>query len=293
MEIDEGQHELKMATASTAQSQKMIPERKGSFKQCTARFDGIRDNLNKFLVTICLYKDVERVNEDVALRELPLLFEGEAAAWWDTVGGNVTKWSQAMSMLQDSFAPKRAAYEIYAEVFSSKQEGNVATDEFVKQKRALLADLPNPHPDDVQVDMIYWMLKKQIRRKMPRKAIINLDDMIEKARYVDNMEKRRASVSRRWDEETMAKYFAKALVKCPHHKHRKDKEKYLHERNEERCHKCNKRKHGKYKNTTINIERFALCTLDNNTLERFASCSLVDSKDNTSSSSSCHHPSPS
>lgn len=290
MEVDEGQYDSRVG-ASTARPQ--TSEKKGSFKQCTARFDGNRENLNKFLVTICLYKDVERVNEDVALHELPLLFEGEAAEWWKTVGGNVTKWSDAMAMLQDSFAPKKTAYEIYADVFSSKQEANEPTDEFIKQKRALLAELANPHPDDVQIDMIYWMLKKQIRRKIPRSAIISFDDMIEKARYMDNMEKRKTSATRHWDEETMAKYFARSLIKCPHHKHKK--EKYLHERNEERCHKCNKRKHthGKYKNTTINIERLALCTLDSNTLERFASCSLVDSKDNTSSSSSCHHPSPS
>lgn len=292
MEVDESQDAT--AGASSASRPQPAPvQRKGSFKQCTARFDGSRDDLNKFLVTICLFKDMEKVNEDVALNELPLLFEGEAAEWWEDVGGDVAKWSDAMAMLQDSFAPKRAAYEIYSELFSSKQDANAPTDEFIKQKRALLAELPNPHPEEVQIDMIYWMLKKPIRRKISRNAIINFEDMIEKARYVDNMEKRKASGSRQWDEETMAKYFARSLVKCPHHKHKK--EKYLHERNEERCHKCNKRKHihGKYKNTTINIERFALCTLDSNTLERFASCSLVDSKDNTSSSSSCHHPSPS
>lgn len=287
MEVDEATTSGRQQAARTA--------RKGSFAQCTARFDGSRDNLNKFLVSVCLYKDVERVNEELALRELPLLFEGEAAEWWGRVGGAASKWSDAMAMLQEAYAPRRAAYEIYAELFSTKQEGNVATDEFVKRKRALLAELAEPHPEEAQIDMIYWMLRKQVRRKMPRKAIISLDDMVEKGRYVDNMEKRRATLSKRWDEETMAKYFARSVVKCPHHK--RDKEKYLHERNEERCHKCNKRKHvhGKYKSTTMSIERVALCRLDSNTLQRFAaSCSLADSgQDNTSSSSSCHHPSPS
>lgn len=285
MEVDE-------ATTSGRQQTTRGVARKGSFVGCTARFDGSRDNLNKFLVSVCLYKDVERVNEEVALRELPLLFEGEAAEWWGRVGAGASKWSDAMAMLQEAYAPRRAAYEIYADLFSTKQEASVATDEFVKRKRALLAELAEPHSEEAQIDMIYWMLRKQVRRRMPRKAIISLDDMAEKGRYVDNMEKRRATLGKRWDEETVAKYFARSVAKCPHHK--RDKEKYLHERNEERCNKCNKRKHGRYKSATISIERLALCKLDSNTLERFAaSCTLAESgKDNASSSSSCHQPSP-
>ena len=45
----------------------------------------------------------------------------------------------------------RPAYEIYAEIFSVKQDEYITIGMFIRQKQALFAELPCPHPENVQI----------------------------------------------------------------------------------------------------------------------------------------------
>lgn len=106
----------------------------GSFVNCAARFNGNVHELEKFILCITLYKDAEKINDDIALHELPLLLEGEAAVWWTKVKENVYSWPAALKMMQDTFAVRKPAYEIYQEIFATKQEACIPTEMFIRQK---------------------------------------------------------------------------------------------------------------------------------------------------------------
>ncbi|GBP96883.1 Activity-regulated cytoskeleton associated protein 2 [Eumeta japonica] len=62
--------------------------RSGSFAKCTARFDGSAsdpDVLETFLDAIEVYKECLNINDEHALRGLPILLTGNAAVWWRDV----------------------------------------------------------------------------------------------------------------------------------------------------------------------------------------------------------------
>ncbi|XP_026470154.1 activity-regulated cytoskeleton associated protein 1-like [Ctenocephalides felis] len=52
----------------------------GSFSRCTARFNGSRNSekVQEFTTTIVLYKDIESIPDEMALRGLPLLLQDTA-----------------------------------------------------------------------------------------------------------------------------------------------------------------------------------------------------------------------
>lgn len=167
------------------------PITQGSFARCTARYDGSKDRnkLNDFITTTTIYKDIEGITDANALKGLPLLLEGEAATWWQGVQHKVTTWTKATELMRIAFAPKKPSYQIYAEIFGTKQEQSSSTDSFIAQKRALLAELTHAHPEEVQLDMVYSLLKLQIRKKVPRDSVETFDQLIDKARALEEIEK--------------------------------------------------------------------------------------------------------
>ncbi|CAK9811642.1 Activity-regulated cytoskeleton associated protein 1 [Anthophora quadrimaculata] len=178
-----------LATISMQQAPAPTPMQK-SFTCCTARFDGeqTRTKVEDFIATISIYKEVENITDENGIKGLPLLLEGEAATWWQGVKAGVTTWTQATDLLRAAYAPKKPAYAIYAEVFSTKQEDHVATDIFVAQKRALLAELPHNHTEEVQLDMVYGLLKLRIREKISRCSVYSFQELVSKARTLEALE---------------------------------------------------------------------------------------------------------
>jgi hypothetical protein len=190
----------------------------GSFVGCTARFNGTRSEqeLQTFVLNVMLYKDAEGVDDETALKELPLLMEGEAATWWAGIKENICNWSEALKMLQKAFFPPKPAYQIYTEIFATKQDEYIPTEIFIQQKLALLDALPRPHPEDVKIDMIYSLLKPKIHRKVPRESIVTLGQLIAAGNRVDHKkDKKRVKRFVNFNFETM-KPAAKSKEKCSH-----------------------------------------------------------------------------
>jgi hypothetical protein len=187
MGITEDQLTRFMARAMSLNSSPLSTS--GSFATCAARYDGTisEQQLQKFILNISLHKDVEGITDEIALHELPLLLQGEAFKWWEELKENVCEWKQAMKLLKERFSPKKPPYQIYAEVFATKQDAYIKTEIFVGQKRALLDNLPQPHPEHVQIDMIYSLLRSQIRRKIPRDSITSFDQLLAEARKVEQL----------------------------------------------------------------------------------------------------------
>ncbi|CAK9806345.1 Activity-regulated cytoskeleton associated protein 1 [Anthophora plagiata] len=190
IQMTEDQLTRLLQTLSPSQHQPP-PMQQGSFARCTARFDGSKDRakLQEFITTTSIYKDIEGISDANALRGLPLLLEGEAATWWQGVQAKITTWKKAMDWMRTAFAPRKPAYQIYAEIFGSKQDAETATDTFITQKRALLADLPYQQPEEAEMDMIYSLLRVQLREKIPRDSVRTFDELIGKARSLEEIEK--------------------------------------------------------------------------------------------------------
>ncbi|KAL0811119.1 hypothetical protein ABMA28_010385 [Loxostege sticticalis] len=167
-----------------------VPCKTGSFALCTARYDGARDTslVEAFIATIVTYKNIENVTDSNAIEGLTLLLTGEASVWWLGVKLDVTTWSEAISLIRNTFAPKKPAYKIYEEIVTVKQSAPRETELFVARKRALMAELPKPHLLTSQcLDLLYASLHVVIRDRIPRDTVTTFDEFLRKARQIDEV----------------------------------------------------------------------------------------------------------
>ncbi|XP_053999877.1 activity-regulated cytoskeleton associated protein 2-like [Hylaeus anthracinus] len=116
--------------------QRTQPVKEGSFAKCTARFDGNSNHAKvvEIIATISIFKDIEFISDENALRGLPLLLEGYATTWWRGVQPTVRTWEDAIDAIRATFAPRRPAYQIYMEIFRHSQDAKTATDLFISKK---------------------------------------------------------------------------------------------------------------------------------------------------------------
>ncbi|CAK9832644.1 Activity-regulated cytoskeleton associated protein 1 [Anthophora retusa] len=182
--------EDQLARILSALSPRASTAMQGSFAKCTARYSGQRDRaiLEDFVTTTTIYKEIENITDDNAIKGLSLLLEDNAAIWWLGVKGTVKTWKKAAELLRDTFAPQRQAHEIYAEIFQTKQDPNKSTDAFIAEIRALFAELPQQLDANTQLDMIYAQLKYNIREKITRDQVATVEQLIEKARTIEKLE---------------------------------------------------------------------------------------------------------
>ncbi|GBP51321.1 Activity-regulated cytoskeleton associated protein 2 [Eumeta japonica] len=74
----------------------------------------------------------------------------------------------------------------YQQLFSLEQ-GDENTDIFVARARALLVKLPlGAITEKVEIDIVYGLLHKRIRKRLPRDAVISFDDLVRCARDVED-----------------------------------------------------------------------------------------------------------
>ncbi|XP_028158503.1 activity-regulated cytoskeleton associated protein 2-like [Ostrinia furnacalis] len=168
----------------------LSPSKPGSFALCTAHFDGTRDAalVEAFLSTITTFKKIEFVSDSNAIEGLTLLLTGEASIWWLGVKDDITSWSEAITLLRTTFAPKRPAYKIYEEIVCIKQSQPRGTELFVAKKRALMAELPKPALTVSQcLDLLYASLHVDIRDKIPRDSVSSFDEFLRKARQIEEV----------------------------------------------------------------------------------------------------------
>ncbi|XP_076648057.1 activity-regulated cytoskeleton associated protein 2 [Halictus rubicundus] len=145
--------------------------------------------VSAFIAAVSIFKDIENISDENALKGLPLLFEEHAAVWWRGVRGSVSSWKEALETIKTTFAPRRPAYQVYTELFRTTQDANTPTDLFISRNRAQLAELPNPHPETVQIDMIYGLLHPPLRKKIPRESVKTFTELMKCAREVEDLEK--------------------------------------------------------------------------------------------------------
>lgn len=171
------------------QSASMEPNK--NFTRCDIRFFGERDHskVEEFITAVEIFKSIENISDDDALTGLPLLLKDGASIWWKGVRSEIKTWSAAIKHLRSAFAPKRQPHEVYLELFSSVQGNNESIDEFLCRKRALLGMLPpKRHKEEEQIDLIYGLLKLEIKKKIARVDIKTFEHLLERARYLEALE---------------------------------------------------------------------------------------------------------
>lgn len=160
----------------------------GNFSSCSARFNGsARDAevLEAFIDSVQIYKECTNVSDELALRGLPMLLEGEAAVWFRGVRASITSWSDALERLRAMFGVARPPHKIFRDVFSAEQQEHERADVFVGRLRASLAQLPYELEERIKLDIVYGLLHKRIRKRVQRKSVTSLDALIQSARDIE------------------------------------------------------------------------------------------------------------
>ncbi|KAJ8914933.1 hypothetical protein NQ315_016087 [Exocentrus adspersus] len=158
-----------------------------NFSKCSTRFNGSKDSdVNAFIDAILVYKDCALVNDENALKGLPMLLDGFAAKWYQGVKATITSWNEAIDLLRTAFGPRKPPYRVYRDLFATEQDSNTPCDVFVCKARAILADLPaDTLKEETQIDMVYGLLHCRIREKVPRDSVSTFTELLKKCRHIE------------------------------------------------------------------------------------------------------------
>lgn len=159
----------------------------GNFSKCSSRYDGTKDSdVSAFIDAIEVYKDCTGITDANALKGLPMLLDGFAAKWFQGVKATVPSWQDAVGLLRNTFGPRKPPYRVYRELFADEQDSETKTDVFICKMRSILAQLPSGTlTEEVQLDMVYGLLHRKVREKVPRDSINNFNELLVQARLAE------------------------------------------------------------------------------------------------------------
>uniref|UniRef100_A0AAR5P2T7 CCHC-type domain-containing protein n=1 Tax=Dendroctonus ponderosae TaxID=77166 RepID=A0AAR5P2T7_DENPD len=171
-----------LSRLSVQPSTSPVPMQTGNFSKCSTSFDGAKDSdVNAFIDAIGVYKDCTNISDQNALRGLPMLLDGFAATWFQGVKSSLTDWNRALILLRTTFP----------------------SDIFICKARAVLAQLPNDTlTEATQIDMIYGLLHRRVREKVPRDKVSSFEELLTQARLAE--ETFEAPVYRQEDNRSLA-----------------------------------------------------------------------------------------
>ncbi|CAK1547732.1 unnamed protein product [Leptosia nina] len=150
-------------------------------------FSGAEDG-QQFLSALRTFKDIENINDQDAMKSLPVLLKGDAAQWWHSIKNEKNTWSDFIVEFERRFVSPKPAYQIYRQIFvTQKQE---KTKEFINQKRILFSKLPsaNRHSENQQIDMIYGLLKITVQNVLMRDDVRNFNDFLQRVQNIEDLE---------------------------------------------------------------------------------------------------------
>ncbi|XP_072375550.1 activity-regulated cytoskeleton associated protein 1-like [Diabrotica undecimpunctata] len=151
----------------------------GNFVKYTARFDGtVNADVEAFLNNVVNFKDCSQISDEYALRSLSMLLNGFAATWWQVIKNTVLTWEDTVQALKDAYSKKLVHYLLFREVFSREQNSGEPTELFVSHIRALHAQLPYTLTEEVQLDMVYSLLVRKLRKRLPRYKFYNFKELL-------------------------------------------------------------------------------------------------------------------
>uniref|UniRef100_A0A2A4J7C9 CCHC-type domain-containing protein n=1 Tax=Heliothis virescens TaxID=7102 RepID=A0A2A4J7C9_HELVI len=161
----------------------------GNFTKCTARFDGkSRDAevLEAFIDAVEVFKECAGVTDEHALRGLSMLLTDDAAVWWRGARAGVGTWPTALARLRATYGVQQPAYRILRQVFACEHSECERAEVFIAKVRCLLVKLPYSVPSAMQVDIVYGLLNRRIRKRLSRDSVTDIDSLLERARIVED-----------------------------------------------------------------------------------------------------------
>ncbi|KAF2902186.1 hypothetical protein ILUMI_04000 [Ignelater luminosus] len=174
--------------APVSASAVISPPEMGNFSKCGSRFSGkTTEDVQAFIDAITVYKKCAQISDANALKGLPMLLDGLAAAWFQGANSLFQTWYEAIDGLKNAFGKKLLPHRISRDLFAREQRDDEPTDVFVSTSRALLAQLPEtPVLDEThKLNMICGLLSSRIRKNIPRGQVTDFTKLIEKARAVE------------------------------------------------------------------------------------------------------------
>lgn len=160
---------------------------RSTFAQCPAKFGGSKTEVEPFLAAVTVFKEVEKISDANALEGLPLVMVGDAAIWWQGVKAHIKTWDNFKERLRHTFSPKRLDYELYQDLVNVKQDEQTPTEFFIAKKRALLAEMSEPHTDQQEISLVFGQIRLAVREKISRDTVQTFDDLLTKARSIESM----------------------------------------------------------------------------------------------------------
>lgn len=202
--LSDDQFEALLSRLSIPPNTTVVSSTSGNFSKCNSRFDGSKDSdVNAFIDAIEVYKDCTNISEENALRGLPMLLDGFAATWFQGVKSSLTDWNRALALLRTTFGPTKPPYRVYRDLFAQEQDAKTKCDVYICKARAILAQLPTGTlTEATQIDMIYGLLHRRVREKVPRDKVASFEELLTQARLAE--ETFDITVSRYEDNHTSA-----------------------------------------------------------------------------------------
>ncbi|XP_052739581.1 uncharacterized protein LOC128198386 [Bicyclus anynana] len=166
----------------------------GNMTKCKSFFDGEKETekVESFLSAITLFKNLEGISDEDFIQGLPLVLRGEAGIWWQGVKNEIATVADFESRLREKFSPLKLPHLLYQELMSITQGTLESTENFITKKRMLFSLLPEPkHCERQQIDMIYHLLRLDIRDKAPRTSFTTYNQLIETAKGIEQINNER------------------------------------------------------------------------------------------------------
>ncbi|XP_045783266.1 activity-regulated cytoskeleton associated protein 2-like [Maniola jurtina] len=178
----------------------------GNFSKCSSRYSGASNEcVEGFIDAIQVYKSCLQITDDNAVKGLSMLLSDKAALWWQGVRKSVADWDDAILRLQSAFGARRPPFVIYRELFALAQKDE-NTDIFISKVRSLFAKLPEEDLcERVELDMTYSLLDRRIRKRLDRDEIKSFDDLLRKARSIEDSLKESELVPSKGSQELKSK----------------------------------------------------------------------------------------
>lgn len=180
------------ATSSASASAAAAADRvksKANFVNCSSHFWGERSHeaVEEFITNVTAYKEIEEISDEDALKSVSLLFGGQASIWWQGIRKEAKTWNDVVRLVREHFSPTKPAFQIYMDIFNEKQDNDKPIDEFICEKRALLAQLPNGrHDEETELDLVYGLLNIKYRKYIARSDVKTFIELLERGRIVES-----------------------------------------------------------------------------------------------------------
>nr|XP_049697659.1 activity-regulated cytoskeleton associated protein 2-like [Helicoverpa armigera] len=140
--------------------QTITASKQRTFASCNITYSGKKDTdaVEAFLAAATTYKNVEKLSDSDALQGLPLFYVKK-----QRFGGKAHK-----------------------PITHGAQESDVTTKAFIAKKRALFASLPPPALTETQqIDLVFALIRLEIRNRMPRDTVPTFEKLLETARGIE------------------------------------------------------------------------------------------------------------